>query len=77
MPSVTPRYKKESFDRMLRRFKNQCEKAGIVKRVREKQYYEKPNSIKHRKNQEQKRTLENNARKALALEMRRRQSRMR
>ena len=52
MPSVTPRYKKESFDKMLRRFKNQCEKAGIVKRVREKQYYEKPNSIKHRKNQE-------------------------
>jgi len=77
MPSVTQKYKKEPFDKMLRRFKNQCEKAGIVKSVRDKQYYDKPNQVKHRKNQEQKRTLQNNARKARALEMRRRQSRMR
>ena len=43
MPRVSPKYKQESFDKMLRRFKNQCERAGIVKRVRELEYYEKPN----------------------------------
>ena len=74
MPKVTPRYKQESFDKMLRRFRNQCERAGIVKRVREKEYYVKPNEKKHRKNQELIRTRKNQARKAAAAEMRRKQS---
>ena len=73
MPKVTPRYKQEPFDKMLRRFRNQCERAGIVKRVREKEYYVKPNEKRHKKNQEIKRTRENNARKELAAEQRRRQ----
>ena len=51
MPRVSPKYKQEPFDKMLRRFKNQCERAGIVKTVREKQYYEKPNFIRNQKNQ--------------------------
>ena len=37
---------------MLRRFKKQCERANIVNEVRERQYYEKPNQKKHKKNQE-------------------------
>ena len=74
MPKVTPRYKQEPFDKMLRRFGNQCERAGIVKRVREKEYYVKPNEKKHRKNQELIRTRKNEARKAAAAEMRRKQS---
>jgi small subunit ribosomal protein S21 len=74
MPKVTPRYKQEPFDKMLRRFRNQCERAGIVKRVREKEYYVKPNEKKHRKNQELIRTRKNQARKAAAAEMRRKQS---
>ena len=60
MPRVTQKYKQESFDKMLRRFKNQCERAGIVKTVREKQYYEKPNFTRNQKNQALKRTKKNN-----------------
>ena len=52
MPRVTPKYRQEPFDRMLRRFRNSCEKAGIVKRVREKEFYVKRNQKKHKKNQE-------------------------
>ena len=74
MPKVTQKYKQEPFDKMLRRFRNQCERAGIVKRVREKEYYVKPNEKKHRKNQELIRTRKNQARKAAAAEMRRKQS---
>ena len=74
MPKVTPKYKQEPFDKMLRRFRNQCERAGIVKAVRDKEFYEKPNQKKHKKNQEMKRTKQNNARKAAAMEMKRRQS---
>jgi small subunit ribosomal protein S21 len=58
MPSITPRFnpkKKttESFDQMLRRFKKACDNAGIVQEVRDRQYYEKPNQKKHKKNQAQ------------------------
>lgn len=77
MPSVRPKYKQESFDKMLRRFKNQCERAGIVKRVRELEYYEKPNVKRNQKNQALKRTKLNNIRKAEAADQRRRQQRMR
>ena len=73
MPRVTPKYRQEPFDKMLRRFRNQCERAGIVKRVREKEFYEKPNQKKHKKNQEIIRTRKNNARKEAAAEQRRRQ----
>ena len=57
MPSITPRYnpKKrttESFDQMLRRFKKACDNAGIVQEVRDRQYFEKPNQKKHKKNQQ-------------------------
>ena len=74
MPSVTPKGKFEHFDKMLRRFRNDCERAGIVKTVREKEYYEKPNQKKHKKNQEMKRTRQNAARKEKQADMRRKQN---
>lgn len=77
MPSVRPKYKQESFDKMLRRFKNQCERAGIVKKVRELEYYEKPNVKRNQRNQALKRTKLNNIRKAEAADQRRRQQRIR
>ena len=52
---------------MLRRFKKQCERANIVNEVRDRQYYEKPNQKKHKKNQEIARRKKLNAhREALA-----------
>ena len=74
MPKVTSRFKDESFDKILRRFKNQCERAGIVKRVRELEYYEKPNSKRNQKKQELKRTKKNNLLRAGKMEMRRKQT---
>lgn len=60
MPSITPRKHPktnnvEPFDRMLRRFKKSCERAGIVQEVREREYFEKPASIRNQKNQDIKR----------------------
>jgi|TARA_R110002050_G_scaffold3762_1_gene19573 ribosomal protein S21 len=60
---ITPRFKGEPFDKMLRRFKNKVERAGIIKDVRKKVEYLKPSEIKNRKNQELKRTKLNNKRK--------------
>ena len=74
MTKVTSRFKDESFDKILRRFKNQCERAGIVKRVRELEHYEKPNSKRNQKKQELKRTKKNNLLRAGKMEMRRKQT---
>tara|TARA_B100002019_G_scaffold199812_1_gene173158 strand:+ start:584 stop:832 length:249 start_codon:yes stop_codon:yes gene_type:complete len=57
MPSVKPRKHPKSknvepFDRMLRRFKKQCERAGIVQECRDREYYVKPNQKKHKRNQD-------------------------
>jgi small subunit ribosomal protein S21 len=38
----------EPFESALRRFKKQCEKAGILTEVRRRQFFEKP-SIKRKK----------------------------
>jgi len=32
----------ESFERAMRRFKKQCERAGILGEIRKREYYEKP-----------------------------------
>ena len=40
----------ESFEQALRRFKKQCEKAGILSELRKREHYEKP-SIKRKKKQ--------------------------
>ncbi len=57
MPSVKPRKHPKSkhvepFDRMLRRFKKQVERAGIIQECRDREYYVKPNQKRHKKNQE-------------------------
>jgi len=39
----------ESFDNALKRFKKQCEKAGILSEVRKREYYEKPSVKRKRK----------------------------
>ncbi len=66
MPSVKPRQHPKSknvepFDRMLRRFKKACDRAGIVQEVRQREYFEKPASKRNERNQQIKR------RKKLAL----------
>lgn len=60
MPNVTPRTHPknrnvEGFDQLLRRFKKECDNAGIIDRVRELQFYVKPNVTKNQKNQQLKR----------------------
>ncbi|HPW44831.1 MAG TPA: 30S ribosomal protein S21 [bacterium] len=49
MPGIKLR-EGESFEQALRRFKKQCEKAGILSDLRKREYYEKP-SIKRKKKQ--------------------------
>jgi small subunit ribosomal protein S21 len=38
----------ESFEDALRRFKKQCEKAGILSEIKKREHYEKP-SVKKKK----------------------------
>lgn len=47
MPGVRVR-ESDSFEIALKRFKKQCEKAGILSEVRKREHYEKP-SIKKKK----------------------------
>lgn len=49
MPGVKLR-EGESFEQILRRFKKQCEKAGVLSDLRKREYYEKP-SIKRKRKQ--------------------------
>ncbi|MFH1147311.1 MAG: 30S ribosomal protein S21 [Pseudomonadota bacterium] len=49
MPGVRVK-EDESFENALRRFKKQCEKAGILSEIRKREHYEKP-SIKRKKKQ--------------------------
>lgn len=60
---VAPRFKGEPFEKMLRRFRNKVERAGIIADVKKNEYYDKPSAKKNRKNQELKRTKLNNKRK--------------
>ena len=64
-PRRNPKTKQvESFDRMLRRFKKICDKKGIVKECRDRQYYVKPNDLKNQKNQAIKRRKKLDAKRA-------------
>ena len=38
----------ESFESVLKRFKKQCEKAGILSEIRKREHYEKP-SVRRKK----------------------------
>lgn len=60
MTEITPRRNPktnqiETFDSMLRRFRKACDKKGIVKECRDREYYEKPNDTRNQRNQELKR----------------------
>ncbi len=48
MPGVKVR-DGESFEGALKRFKKQCEKAGILSELRKREHYEKPSIKKKRK----------------------------
>ncbi|MEO7557562.1 MAG: 30S ribosomal protein S21 [Gammaproteobacteria bacterium] len=48
MPSVRLK-ENEPFEVALRRFKRSCEKAGVLSEVRQREFYEKPTSIRKRK----------------------------
>jgi small subunit ribosomal protein S21 len=48
MPTVKVK-ENEPFDVALRRFKRSCEKAGVLSEVRRREYYEKPTSVRKRK----------------------------
>jgi small subunit ribosomal protein S21 len=47
MASVTVK-EGESFEGALRRFKKQCEKAGVLSELRKREHYEKP-SVRRKK----------------------------
>lgn len=51
----------ESFESVVRRFKKQCEKAGILAEVRKRECYEKPSmERKKKKSQAKKRMMYSN-----------------
>lgn len=39
----------ESYEQALRRFKKQCEKAGILSELRKREHFEKPSETRKRK----------------------------
>lgn len=43
--------KSETLDSALRRFKRQCQRAGVLAEVRKREHYEKP-SVRKKKKQE-------------------------
>jgi small subunit ribosomal protein S21 len=47
MPQVVVK-EDESFESALRRFKKQCEKAGVLSELRKREHYEKP-SVRRKK----------------------------
>lgn len=48
MPGIKVR-EGETFEQALRRFKKQCEKAGILSELRKREHYEKPSIRKKKK----------------------------
>ena len=70
MPSVN--CKGMSFEKSMRIFRRKVEKAGIKDRIREKQYYEKPASIKNDTNNYRKRKRKLDKKKEHELDLKRR-----
>lgn len=48
MPQVKVK-ENESFEKTLRRFKKKCNKEGIMRKIKESKYYEKPSEKRRRK----------------------------
>ena len=64
-PRMNPKTRQvESFDRMLRRFKKACDRKGIVKECRDREYFEKPAMKRNQRNQAIKRKKKLALRKA-------------
>ena len=53
----------ESIDNALRRFKRECEKAGVMHELKRREYYESPSTRKKRKAQEAERKRRKKAKK--------------
>lgn len=51
MPGINIR-EGESFESALRRFKKQCEKAGVLTELKKREFFEKP-SLKRKRKQQQ------------------------
>ena len=63
MSKVKRKYKDESFESLMRRFKKTCEKSNILLEVKKREFYEKRSSVYKRtreiaKKKEQKRQEE-------------------
>ena len=43
---INRKYKGESFEGMIRRFKKGCEKSDIINEVKEREQYEKPSLVR-------------------------------
>ena len=64
-PRMNPKTRQvESFDRMLRRFKKACDRKGIVKECKDREYFEKPAMKRNQRNQAIKRKKKLALRKA-------------
>jgi len=50
MASAKLKHDKESFESLMRRFKRNVEKDGIIQEVRDREHYEKPSAIRKRAN---------------------------
>jgi len=48
----------ESIESVLKRFKKECEKAGVLTEIKKREYFEKPSVIKKKKNAAAKRKRE-------------------
>ena len=54
--SVRPR-RRETAERMIKRFIKKCKKDGILQEVRDRRYYRKPSEIKRLKKAKRKRDI--------------------
>lgn len=56
----------ESYESFIRRFRRACERAGIPKELKRREYYEKPSERKKRKRAEAKRKAWRRTQEALS-----------
>lgn len=65
VPNVSVAFRAdENIEKMIRRFKRQCEQAGVLKRLRKKSYYEKPSVQSRNEGRKRLRNLRQAERKA-------------
>jgi len=55
---VSPRYKNEPVERMIRRFLKKVKKNRIIEEYRERQYYKKPSEKRKRESLKREKVLE-------------------